>query len=107
VEHYYANRDVMRAFIEAAAVDERFRKLWWEMRERHVRRFARALRSSQAAKVIDGVPDELATETMACMVEQCCYVWFAHDEMRATPVGIDQAVQAVTHAWYAAMFADR
>jgi AcrR family transcriptional regulator len=107
LEHYYENRDVMRAFIEAAAVDERFRKLWWEMRDRHVRRFARALRSSHAAKSIDGVSPEIATEAMACMVEQCCYVWFAHDEMRDAPVDLDQAVQAVTHAWYAAMFVGR
>jgi AcrR family transcriptional regulator len=107
VEHYYANRDVMRAFIEAAGVDERFRKLWWEMRDRHVRRFVRALRSSHVAKSVDGVPDELATEAMACMVEQCCYVWFAHDEMRSAPVDLDEAVQTVTHAWHSAMFADR
>jgi AcrR family transcriptional regulator len=107
VEHYYANRDVMRAFIEAAAVDERFRKLWWEMRDRHVRRFSRALRSAHAAKSVDGVPVELATEAMACMVEQCCYVWFAHDDMRSAPVDLDEAVRTVTHAWWSAMFADR
>lgn len=106
VEHYYANRDVMRAFIEAAAVDERFRRLWWEMRDRHVRRFVRALRSSPAAKRIDGVPDELATEAMACMVEQCCYVWFAHEGMRSAPVDVDDAVRTVTHAWYSSLFVD-
>jgi AcrR family transcriptional regulator len=105
VEHYYANRDVMRAFIEAAAVDERFRQLWWEMRDRHIRRFARALRSSKAARRVDGVSDDMATEAMACMVEQCCYVWFAHAEMRSGTVDLDEAVRTVTHAWYSTMFA--
>jgi AcrR family transcriptional regulator len=104
IEHYYENRDVMRAFIEAAAVDARFRRIWWEMRDRHVRRFARAFRSSELAKRADGVPDELATEAMACMVEQCCYVWFAHDDMRIGSVDLDEAVRTVTYAWHAAMF---
>jgi AcrR family transcriptional regulator len=107
VEHYYENRDVMRAFIEAAAVDQRFRAIWWEMRQRHVERFANALRTIHDIEEIDGVPVELASEAMACMVEQCCYVWFAHDEMRSQPVEVEQAVRAVTHAWYAATFDQR
>jgi predicted thioesterase len=77
------------------------------MRDRHIRRFARAMRSSHTSKSTEGVPDELATEAMACMVEQCCYVWFAHDDMRSAPVAVDEAVQTVTHAWHAAMFVDR
>lgn len=107
VEHYYENRDVMRAFIEAAAVDERFRRIWWEMRDRHVMRVADALRTTHGITEIDGVPVELASEAMACMVEQCCYVWFAQEPMRSKPVAVDDAVHAVSHAWYAATFGGR
>jgi hypothetical protein len=53
---------------------------------------------------VDGVPDVLASEAMACMVEQCCYVWFAHADMRSAPVDLDDAVRTVTHGWYSAMF---
>ncbi len=106
VDHYYRNRDVMRAFIEAAAVDERFRRIWWDMRKRHVKRFARALRSLRGVDDIDGVSVDLLSEAMACMVEQCCYVWFAHDEMRREAVDVDEAVRTVTHAWYAATLGD-
>jgi AcrR family transcriptional regulator len=107
VEHYYENRDVMRAFIEAAAVDQRFRTIWWEMRQRHVKRFAGALSAIHEVETIDGVSVELASEALACMVEQCCYVWFAHEDMRSEPVDVDEAVRTVTHAWYAATFGGR
>jgi AcrR family transcriptional regulator len=100
IEHYAENRDVMRAFIEAAGVDSRFRAIWWNMRQRHVKRFAAVLRS-EGVETIDGTPVELVSEAMACMVEQCCYVWFAHEDMRDSQVSIDEAVQTVTNAWYA------
>lgn len=99
IEHYYANRDVMRAFIEAAAVEPRFRTIWWEMRLRHVKRFVWALEAA-GIETIGGSPIETVSEAMACMVEQCCYVWFAQEDMRENRVSIDEAVQTVTHAWY-------
>src|SRR5207247_3852868 len=43
---YHANRDLMRAFVEAVAVDPRFREIWWTARRRHVERFVRAVRSA-------------------------------------------------------------
>lgn len=104
VEHYFENRDVMRAFIEAAGVDSRFREIWWNMRRRHVTRFATALRAD-GIYAIDGVRVELVSEAMACMVEQCCYVWFAHADMREEPVSVDEAVEVVTNAWYAGTMA--
>lgn len=104
INHYFENRDVMRAFIEAATVDERFRSIWWSMRNRHVERFTGALRSTGSSEEMGNVRADLAAEAMACMVEHCCYVWFAHDEMREHPVDIDDAVRTLTHTWYRAMF---
>jgi AcrR family transcriptional regulator len=104
IEHYFENRDVMRAFIEAASVESRFREIWWNMRQRHVSRFATALRA-EGIYAIDGVKVELVSEAMACMVEQCCYVWFAHAEMRDAPVSVDEAVDVVTNAWHAGTMA--
>ena len=40
---YHQHRDVMRALIEAAAVEPRFRDVWWKMRVRHRERFVNSL----------------------------------------------------------------
>lgn len=107
IEKYFENRDVMRAFIEAAGVDEGFRRIWWEMRERHVRRFVEALSNEHGIDEIGGVAATTVVEAMACMVEQACYVWYAHETMNDRRVTIDDATAAVTNAWYAAIFAGR
>lgn len=104
IELYFENRDVMRAFIEAAAVDQRFRAIWWEMRERHVKRFAKALRSVHGIDRIVGVRVETTAEAMTCMVEQCCYVWFAHETMAKRKVSVEDAVKTVSRAWHRAVF---
>jgi AcrR family transcriptional regulator len=103
VEHYYANRDVMRALIEAASVDERFRTILWDMRRRHVERFSRAMRRTHHVEEIGGVSIETVTEALACMVEQCCYVWFAQESLGPS-VSIDDAVSITSHIWHNAMF---
>jgi len=104
IEKYFANRDVMRAFIEAAGVDEGFRQIWWDMRARHVRRFAEALEGEHGIEEIEGVPVTTVAEALACMVEQACYVWFAQEAMGERRVSIDDATSALSHAWYAAVF---
>lgn len=103
IEHYYANRDVMRAFIEAASVEERFRKILWDMRKRHVQRFSKAMRRTHHVDQIAGVSVETATETVVCMVEQCCYVWFAQEGLGAS-VSVVEAVAITSHVWHNAMF---
>jgi AcrR family transcriptional regulator len=103
MEHYYANRDVMRALIEAASVDERFRRILWDMRKRHVERFTRAMRRTHHLEAVAGVSIETATEAVVCMVEQCCYVWFAQESLGAS-VSVDEAVAITSHVWHAAMF---
>ena len=104
LQHYYDNRLVMRAFIEAASVDERFRTIWWDMRTRHARRFAAALRQRHAKGELDGMSVDLASDAMACMVEQCAYVWFGHESRHDQPVTVDEAARVVTRAWYRMFF---
>lgn len=104
IEHYHENRHIMRTFVQAAAVEKRFRTILHEMRDRHVRRFVKTYRGLYGDEVVDGVSVEIATEAMACMVEQCCYVWFALEEPSIT---IEDAVAITSHAWYASMFAGR
>jgi AcrR family transcriptional regulator len=109
IEHYYENRDVMRVLVEAAGVDERFRSIWWEMRNRHINRFAKAFRSVYGVEQVQGVPIEVVTEAMACLVEQCCYVWYAHEGMTgatAAPVSLDTAVEVVSNAWFQTCFGE-
>jgi AcrR family transcriptional regulator len=103
---YYENRDVMRSFIEAAAVDTRFREIWWRMRQRHIDRFLAAVACAGRARPSpDGKP-ELLVEAMACMVEQSAYVWFAHEELREVPPTVDDAARTVTGVWYRTFFGE-
>ena len=57
--HYHEYRDVMRAFMEAAHVDARFRDIWWSMRLRHVDRFVAAVRRVHGLEDVDGFEVEL------------------------------------------------
>jgi AcrR family transcriptional regulator len=105
IEHYYENRDVMRAFIEAASVEERFRAILWDMRRRHVARFSKAMRGTRHVDRVAGVPVEVATEAVVCMVGECCYVWFAQKALGAS-VSVDEAVKITSHVWHNAMMTD-
>ncbi len=106
LQHYYEHRDVMRALIEAATVDTRFRDVWWKMRTRHIDRFIEALRSQHGIDTVDGLPSRLAAEAAACMVEQSAYVWYAQEELHEGAVSVDDAAQIVTRAWHRLFFAD-
>jgi len=102
---YSENRDVMRALIEASTVDKRFRSVWWAMRDRHVDRFAGALKAKFGVETVDGVPARLVAEAMAAMVEQCAYVWFSQEEqLNEHPVSVDDAARIVTRIWHDAFF---
>lgn len=105
MEYYYKNRQVMRVFIEAASIDERFRTILRSMRERHVERFVSTYVNLFGDGPVRGVPVRVATEAMTCMVEQCCYVWFAQEGDNAAHTSVEEAVKITSEAWYATMFA--
>lgn len=102
LEHYWEFRDVMRAFMEAAHVDARFREVWWTMRTRHVDRFLRAVERQQG--VAEGPDRRLAAEAMACMVEQSAFVWFANEKLYGREVGRREAAEVVTRSWFRTFF---
>lgn len=102
LELYQKNGAVMKAFIQAAHVEDRFHQIWWDMRQRHIERFVQALKGAHGITDVDGVPTEVLSESMACMVEQSAYVWFSNPD--EPMVDLDEAVQAVTHNWYSAFF---
>lgn len=104
LEYYHANRGVLRAFVEAATVEPRFRDQWWRMRDRHVDRFVHVLARAYPHHELDGADARRAAESMACLVEQSAYVWFAHAELRADPVDVDAAATTVTQAWHRTFF---
>ncbi|BCI53014.1 hypothetical protein NIIDNTM18_22920 [Mycolicibacterium litorale] len=106
--HYYDNRDIMRTLVEAASVEARFRDIWWQMRSRHVTRFATVLKMKFGMDEVDGLPVTRVAEAVACMVEQSAYVWYAQDSLQEDPIPVDQAAQVVTRVWHASFFgADR
>jgi AcrR family transcriptional regulator len=104
LEHYFTNRDVMRALIEAANVDAKFRDFWWSMRSRHIDRFVAVLRAKHGIDRVGGRSARLAAEAAACMVEQSAYVWYAQQELHGDEVPIEDAAAIVTRAWYALFF---
>lgn len=104
---YSENRDVMRAFIQAAHVEKRFQDIWWHMRSRHVERFAAALSRAHDITEIDGVNVRLHVEAMACMAEQSAYIWFAQDVLHGGAVSLEDAARSITHSWYTTFFPPR
>ena len=101
---YAENREVMRAFMQAAHVDDRFRDIWNQMRQRHVDRFADAAKSVHGISEVDGVNVRVMTEAVACMVEQAAYVWFAQSNLSDRDMDVDTAARAATLIWYEAFF---
>ena len=104
LEHYYENRDVMRAFFEAMTVNERYRKIWWEMRAHHIERFVHALKKHHGITEVNGVDVTVITEAMASMVEQSAYCWYAQEELQAETLPLDIAAKTVTIIWHQAFF---
>ena len=101
---YSENRDVMRAFIQAAHVEERFQDIWWQMRNRHVERFTAALARVHGITAVDGVDATLHVEALACMAEQSAYIWFAQEKLHGGEVSIDDAAKSITHNWHTTFF---
>jgi AcrR family transcriptional regulator len=101
---YYENRDLLRAFVEAVAVDSRFREMWWTARRRHVSRFVRAARVAHGKGKVDGVELVTVVESMACMVEQSAYLWWAQEDLLGRRVSVDDAARVVTRAWFLSVY---
>jgi AcrR family transcriptional regulator len=102
---YREQRHVMRAFIQAAHVEDRFRDFWWKMRNRHIERFVAALAKVHGITEVAGVDAALAAESVACMVEQSAYVWYAQQELHGSEVDLDEAARTVAHSWFVTFFA--
>jgi AcrR family transcriptional regulator len=104
LRQYYAHRDLMRCFREATGVDARFRAYWWQMRKRHVDRFVAALSRHPGVAVMHGSDVTVMADAMACMVEECGYVWYAHESLGAQRVDVERAARVVARIWYQTFF---
>lgn len=105
LRHYFDNRDVMRTLVEAAAVDPRFREIWWKMRTRHSERFTQAVNDHYGIIALDGIDAAVAADAMTCMVEQVAYVWYGHEAIHSRKVDLDDAAEVTTRAWFRLFFA--
>ncbi len=105
--HYHDNRDVMRALFEATTVDERYRSMWWWMRERHIDRFVALLERKHGIKQVDGMDVRRTTEALASLTEQSAYCWYAQEALNNSPMPLDLAAEIITRAWYGAFFSNR
>jgi AcrR family transcriptional regulator len=102
--HYYANRDIMRAFIEATTVDARVCDMWWWMRQRHVERFVSALKREFNVTEVDGVPTRIIAEALASAVEQSAYAWYARESRNTEFVPVPTAAKVLARLWYLAIW---
>lgn len=107
LRHYFEHRDVMRALVEAAAVEPRFRDIWWRMRTRHAERFTQAVHTEFGLDDLDGIDVRVAADAMTCLVEQVAYVWFAHEDLHHRRVSLEDSADVVTRAWFRLFFPDR
>lgn len=107
LRHYYENRAVMRAFIEATMVDARYRDMWWYMRERHINRFVGALEGVFGIQDINGCAIRTIVEALASMTEQSAYTWFAQEDLNDTPTSLELASEVITNIWYSTIFGSR
>lgn len=104
LEHYYGNRDIMRALFEAVTVDKHYRSIWWQMRERHVTRFAHALSQSHGITEVNGISVRILAEAMVSMTEQSAYCWYAQEGLNDVRVPLGVAADVVSRIWYRTFF---
>ncbi|WP_419863612.1 TetR/AcrR family transcriptional regulator [Candidatus Poriferisodalis sp.] len=105
LQHYRDNRGVMRAFIAATTVEQRFTTIWWTMRERHVARFVHAIENDDRVR-LDGLDPATVARAMASLVEQTAYTTFAHDALNTTTVDVKTVARIVTRAWYRSFYGE-
>ena len=104
LKHYHEHRDVLRVLMEVMTVDSRFRDIWWEMRQRHIRRFILALARHHDMCGLDEKEAIRRCEAVCSMVEMSAYAWFAQEEKNENPPSLDEATKCVTDIWYATFF---
>jgi AcrR family transcriptional regulator len=102
--HYCKHRKVMRAFIEATMVDQRYNDMWWYMREHHIIRVATALERDHGITEINKMPARFSLEALASMTEQSAYVWYAHPDITADMLPVDVAATVVSKIWCRTIF---
>ena len=102
--HYRSHRKVMRSFIEATTVDQRYHDMWWYMRESHITRVAAALEREHQITEINGMSARLTLEALASMTEQSAYVWYAQPDEKTVLISIDDAARIVSRIWHQAIF---
>ena len=73
--HCFANRDMMRAFIEVTTIDMQVCDMWWWMRQRHVNCFIAALKRDFNVVEVDGIFDPLHRRSVGlCGRAKCIYL---------------------------------
>ncbi len=102
--HYYENRDVLKVLMEVMTVDERFLKIWWNMRQRHIRRFLNAMRRHHGSPRMADSEAVRQCEAVVSMVEMSAYAWFAQGDLNAEMISIEDATKIVTDIWYSTFF---
>jgi len=103
LQHYHDNSGVLRAFIEATTVEERFTTIWWTMRERHVDRFLHAIEDDDRVE-LDGLDAATVARSMASLVEQTAYTTFAHASLNRALPDVETVARIVTRAWYRSFY---
>jgi len=101
---YSENRDVLKVLMEVMTVDAQFLDIWWNMRQRHIRRFLNAMKRHHGNINLDERLAQRQCEAVVSMVEMSAYAWFAQDKLNSETITIDEAAKIATDIWYDTFF---
>jgi AcrR family transcriptional regulator len=104
--HYYENRDVMKVLMEVMTVDQQLLQIWWNMRQRHIRRFLNAMQRHHGSKGTSDMIELRKCEAVVSMVEMSAYSWYAQETLNDEIPSLEEATETVTDLWYGAFFKD-
>lgn len=105
--HYYENRDVLKVLMEVMTVDQQFLQIWWNMRQRHLRRFLGAMQRHHGSDGRSDAANLRKCEAVVSMVEMSAYAWFAQEALNEEMPTLEEATKTVTDIWYGAFFEGR
>lgn len=105
--HYHENRDVLKVLMEVMTVDPQLLQIWWNMRQRHLRRFLNAMQRHHGSTGMSDAAELRKCEAVVSMVEMSAYAWYAQEALNNEIPSLEEATKTVTDIWYGAFFENR
>lgn len=102
LRRYKKHRKLMKTFIEATLIDERYTSMWRYMRDSHISRVLHVLEKNFS------MPSEkikTCIEALISMTEQSAFSWYAlTSELEEDLLSPEEASKVISNIWYNAVF---